>query len=111
MQDNILPSKARLTLPNTLRLETMSEGSNAIVALDIIKRGTRFGPFEAKRIFTLNPEISFPLKIFTANDYFSEYYLDTSNENECNWMMFVPPAQNISEQNLICYQVSCYKSY
>lgn len=84
----------------------MSEGSNLIVAAEFIKGGTQFGPFHAKKLFTLNPEILFPLKIFTSNDYFSEYYLDTNNEDECNWMMFVPPAQNLIEQNLICYQVN-----
>ncbi|GJQ84102.1 hypothetical protein Trydic_g12077 [Trypoxylus dichotomus] len=104
INDRIILSKARLTLPSVLRVEKMSEGSNTIVATEIIKRGTRFGPFDAKRLFTLSPEIIFPLKIFTSNDYFSEYYLDTSNEHECNWMMFVAPAQNLTEQNLICYQ-------
>lgn len=93
-------------MPGILRIEKMSEGSDSIAAAEMIRKGTRFGPFEAKKLFTLNPEILFPLKLFTTNDYFSEYYLDTSDENECNWMMFVPPAQNLAEQNLICYQVS-----
>ncbi|KAI4464468.1 finger putative transcription factor family-related [Holotrichia oblita] len=106
VQDSIVLSKARLTLPSVLKIEKMSEGSNLIIAAEFIKGGTQFGPFHAKKLFTLNPEISFPLKIFTSNDYFSEYYLDTNNEDECNWMMFVPPAQNLIEQNLICYQVN-----
>ena len=31
-------------------------------------------------------------------------YYDSKDENRCNWMMFVRPAQNWSEQNLIVYQ-------
>ncbi|KAI4464477.1 zinc finger and btb domain-containing [Holotrichia oblita] len=84
VQDSIVLSKARLTLPSVLKIEKMSEGSNLIIAAEFIKEE--------------------PNLIFTSNDYFSEYYLDTNNEDECNWMMFVPPAQNLIEQNLICYQ-------
>lgn len=32
-------------------------------------------------------------------------YLDTTNENECNWMVHVNPAEYLNEQNLIAYQV------
>ena len=31
-------------------------------------------------------------------------YLEATDENKCNWMMFVRPAQNYAEQNLIAYQ-------
>ena len=31
-------------------------------------------------------------------------YFDSRDENRCNWMMFVRPAQNWGEQNLIVYQ-------
>ena len=31
-------------------------------------------------------------------------YIDTSDENKCNWMMFVRPAQTFAEQNLVMYQ-------
>ena len=31
-------------------------------------------------------------------------FIDTSDENKCNWMMFVRPAQNFAEQNLVMYQ-------
>lgn len=32
-------------------------------------------------------------------------YLDIGDEEKCNWMMFVEPAQNWSEINLILYEV------
>lgn len=62
---------------------------------------------------SLLPTVTFPLKIFSdSHEELSECYLDTCDENECNWMMFVAAATSFEEQNLICYQVSfslnCY---
>lgn len=34
------------------------------------------------------------------------YYLDTSDENKCNWMIHVNIANFSNEQNLMAYQVS-----
>ena len=31
-------------------------------------------------------------------------YYDTSDENKCNWMMFVRNASCFAEQNLVMYQ-------
>ncbi len=31
-------------------------------------------------------------------------FYESTDENRCNWMMFVRPAQNWAEQNLIVYQ-------
>ena len=31
-------------------------------------------------------------------------YLDTSDENTSNWMMFIRTAETYSEQNLVAYQ-------
>lgn len=33
------------------------------------------------------------------------YYLDTSDENKCNWMIHVDIAKFSNEQNLMAYQV------
>ena len=33
-----------------------------------------------------------------------KWYLDTADENKCNWMMFVRPASSFEEQNLVAYQ-------
>jgi len=33
------------------------------------------------------------------------YYLDTSDENKCNWMIHVDIAKYSNEQNLMAYQV------
>lgn len=84
----------------------MADGYPAVVSLSTIKKGTQFGPFMAQKLFTLKPDILFPLKIFNTDaEDFSEHYFDTSNEDECNWLFFVNPANSEDEQNLICYQV------
>ena len=31
-------------------------------------------------------------------------FMESSDENRCNWMMFVRPADNYSEQNMVVYQ-------
>jgi len=31
-------------------------------------------------------------------------YIDADEEDHCNWMMFVRPASNLAEQNLVAYQ-------
>lgn len=104
-----MPSRARLSLPKSLKIETMADGTPVVVAKCFIEKGTKFGPFVAKRILTLNPSIPFPIKVFTDDsEDFSEYYLNTTDENECNWMIFVTTAECIEEQNLICYQVNTY---
>lgn len=38
------------------------------------------------------------------------YYLDTSDENKCNWMIHVDIARFSNEQNLMAYQV-CMQNY
>lgn len=34
----------------------------------------------------------------------NDLWLELSDEERCNWMMFVRPAQNHLEQNLVAYQ-------
>ncbi|KAJ8979541.1 hypothetical protein NQ317_017689 [Molorchus minor] len=104
--DKEVPSKARLTLPDSLEIRKLADCTYSIYVRQSIKRSTRFGPFQARKLFNLLPMIELPLKIFTdgENEDLSEYFLDTSDENECNWMIFVRPASDFDEQNVICYQ-------
>lgn len=32
-------------------------------------------------------------------------YLDTRDENECNWLTLISPAEDVSEQNCIAFQL------
>jgi hypothetical protein len=106
--DNPIPSRAKLTLPNFLEVQVLCDGSYSVITKSIITKGTKFGPFQAEKTQNLEPSISFPLKIFTQNED-SEYYLDTCNEERCNWMMYVGSPENLEEQNLICYQVGQFQ--
>lgn len=87
----------------------MADGTSAVLTRCFIEKGTKFGPFVAKTTSTLNPDSNLPLKVFidgTDDEAFGECYLDTTDENWCNWMVFVNTAESIEEQNLICYQVN-----
>lgn len=105
VSDKSLPSKARLTLPEICNIEAMADGSYVVIANTFIEKGTQFGPLAAQKLLTLEPTIIFPLKLFNNNvEDLSEYYLNTSDEHNCNWIMFISPAQCLEEQNLICFQ-------
>lgn len=96
-----------MTLPDTLEIKKLCDGTHNVYTKCLIKKGTKFGPLQANKVFTLHPCIDFPLKIFTnTEEDLSDYFLDTSDENECNWMIFVGPANDKEEQNTICYQVN-----
>ncbi|CAG9829532.1 unnamed protein product [Diabrotica balteata] len=106
--DRSIPSRARLTMPESLELKNMADGTYDVAALYPFEKGTQFGPLVSKKLCSLLPAINFPLRVFcesgSEDQTFSEYYLDTTNEDECNWMMFVNAAADFKEQNVICYQ-------
>ncbi|XP_071449265.1 PR domain zinc finger protein 15-like [Hetaerina americana] len=104
VQDTKTKTKARLTLPANLEVQTLADGSPTVVARTVFERGTQFGPFQARRTPVLQLTIDFPLKVF-SKDSEESYYLDTSDEEFCNWMCLVSPATLAKEQNLMCYQM------
>lgn len=44
-------------------------------------------------------------ELFTVRNF----YLDTSIEKNCNWLVHVSVAKFLEEQNLMCYQVNFIK--
>ncbi|EFA02991.2 hypothetical protein TcasGA2_TC010410 [Tribolium castaneum] len=102
VHDNEIPSRAKLTLPKFLSIRILSDGSYATITKSTISKGTRFGPFQAEKSSTLEPTMTFPLKIFDKEN--REYFLDATDEQKCSWLMFVGHADCVEEQNLICYQ-------
>lgn len=107
INDKTVIPKARLTIPDEVEVQRLVDDTYSVKAKCLILKGTQFGPLQAKKLCTLLPTIPFPLKIFSSDDEdLSECFMDTSNESECNWMMFIPAANNFEEQNLICFQVS-----
>jgi len=43
-------------------------------------------------------------KFQIENEDGSQYFFEANDENSCNWMMFVRPANNYSEQNVVAFQ-------
>lgn len=103
-------SKARASLPDILYLKEVY-GKIGIFTNGFLPKATQFGPLEAP-LATKNQmdEPDFPMKLdirkcrrleSSASSY---VYYDTTDENMCNWMMLVQPANVFSEQNLCAYQ-------
>ncbi|KAA0704085.1 Zinc finger protein 15 [Triplophysa tibetana] len=102
VKDSFVLSRARSSLPDSLEIRPAEEGSEGVFVLHRLVKRTRFGPFEAKRVPSLQTEGAFPLKIFQKDG--SVVCFDTSNEDDCNWMMMVRPATDHKHQNLTAYQ-------
>ncbi|XP_071964764.1 uncharacterized protein [Antedon mediterranea] len=112
VRDKVIPSHARLTLPHhmvlkELELRTGNQQILGVFARKLIQRRTQFGPFIAPRsltkVETNNNDTHRPsFKIFQNN--MQQSILDTSSEDVCNWMMFVRPAEEYFEQNVVAYQ-------
>ncbi|OWF46387.1 Zinc finger protein PLAG1 [Mizuhopecten yessoensis] len=54
-------------------------------------------------------EQEYELKVFREDGYVDT--LDFTDEDKCNWMMFIRPAKTASEQNLVAYQFQDYIFY
>ncbi|KAF7701432.1 PR domain zinc finger protein 15 [Silurus meridionalis] len=102
VRDSFVLSRARSSLPESLEIRAAEGGAEGVFVLQRLIKRTRFGPFEAKRVTQLNTHTPFPLKIFQTDG--SVVCLDTSNEDDCNWMMLVRPATDYTHQNLTAYQ-------
>lgn len=103
-------SRARLTLPKTLEIQKLVDGSYSVIAKTPFEKGTVFGPAHGEIVERIDFEDFFPLKLFffDVDNNSNEYFLRLADESKCNWIMFVSPANHLEEQNLICYQVPYY---
>ncbi|GAA6084474.1 PR domain zinc finger protein 15 isoform X3 [Tachysurus ichikawai] len=102
VRDSFVLSRARSSLPDSLEIRVAEGETEGVFVLQRLIKRTRFGPFEAKRVTQMNTHTPFPLKIFQTDG--SVVCLDTSNEDDCNWMMLVRPATDHTHQNLTAYQ-------
>ncbi|XP_062342029.1 PR domain zinc finger protein 15 [Osmerus eperlanus] len=102
VQDSFVWSRARSSLPDSLEIRPMPDGKDGVFVQRRLVKRTRFGPFEAKRVFHLEKEGPFPLKIFQKDG--QVVCFDSTNEDDCNWMMLVRPATDHTHQNLTAYQ-------
>ncbi|XP_008424694.1 PR domain zinc finger protein 10 isoform X2 [Poecilia reticulata] len=100
-------SKARASLPQILYIDRFLGG---VFSKRRIPKRTQFGPVEAPLISQSElQDHNFKLKLCMLDEEKegekpSDVWLDLSDEESCNWMMFVRPAQNHLEQNLVAYQ-------
>uniref|UniRef100_UPI00398ECEB6 PR domain zinc finger protein 15 isoform X2 n=1 Tax=Pristiophorus japonicus TaxID=55135 RepID=UPI00398ECEB6 len=104
VSDSFVLSRARSSLPSSLEIRQLEDGSEGVFALSPLVKRTQFGPFEAKRVSELEKEAMFSLKVFQKDG--PVVCFDTTNEEDCNWMIFVRPATDFHHQNLTAYQHS-----
>ncbi|XP_061483575.1 PR domain zinc finger protein 15 isoform X2 [Rhineura floridana] len=102
VKDSFVLSRARSSLPSNLEIRQVEDGMEGIFAVTQLVKRTQFGPFESKRVAKIEKESAFPLKVFQKDD--PPVYFDTSNEDDCNWMMMVRPANQYEHQNLSAFQ-------
>ncbi|XP_037749469.1 zinc finger protein PLAGL1 isoform X2 [Chelonia mydas] len=108
VKDRVIPSRARLTLPHylTLRVLELRAGNQQILgvfAKKVIQKRTQFGPYVGKLSTKLTHYDDNRLVLQVLKDD-GKYFLDASNEDTGNWMMFVRLARNQEEQTLVAYQ-------
>ncbi|XP_034722244.1 PR domain zinc finger protein 10 isoform X1 [Etheostoma cragini] len=100
-------SKARASLPLVLYIDRFLGG---VFSKRRIPKRTQFGPVEGPLVPQSEMQdhyIHLKLCMLDAEkdgEKSDDTWLDLSDEDSCNWMMFVRPAQNHLEQNLVAYQ-------
>ncbi|XP_057695884.1 PR domain zinc finger protein 10-like isoform X1 [Corythoichthys intestinalis] len=100
-------SKARASLPLVLYIDRFLGG---VFSKRFIPKRTQFGPVDGPLVpqsALQDNYIHLKLCILDAEkdgEKSQDTWLDLSDEESCNWMMFVRPAQNHLEQNLVAYQ-------
>ncbi|KAM9732864.1 LOW QUALITY PROTEIN: PR domain zinc finger protein 10 [Menidia menidia] len=99
-------SRARASLPLVLYVDRFIGG---VFSKRRIPKRTQFGPVEGPLVpqsQLQDHHIHLKVCMLDAEkeDKSSDLWLDLSEEDSCNWMMFVRPAQNHLEQNLVAYQ-------
>ncbi|XP_023930001.1 PR domain zinc finger protein 10 [Lingula anatina] len=104
--DKVVLSRAWSSLPGMLQIFRIADDPNAIgvFAKKMVPKRTQFGPFVGELVPDMDSVTNkeFPLQLIKADS--QEMYFNTSDENKCNWMMFVRAAQNFKEQNCVVYQ-------
>ncbi|XP_019521545.1 PREDICTED: PR domain zinc finger protein 15 [Hipposideros armiger] len=102
VKDSFVLSRARSSLPSNLEIRRLEDGAEGVFAVTQLVKRTQFGPFESRRVAKWEKESAFPLKVFQKDGH--PVCFDTSNEDDCNWMMLVRPAVQPEHQNLTAYQ-------
>ncbi|KAM8973139.1 PR domain zinc finger protein 4 isoform 2-T2 [Pelodytes ibericus] len=106
--DSPIDSRARLSLPRQLALRESLTGTEiGVWTQEIIPVRTCFGPLIGQESQPLEVQgwddksATHIWKMYHAG--VMEFCIVASDENECNWMMFVRKARNPQEQNVVAY--------
>lgn len=100
-------SKARASLPQILYIDRFLGG---VFSKRRIPKRTQFGPLEGPLVHQSklqNTYIHLKLCLLDTEkeaEKPDDMWYELSDEDSCNWMMFVRPAQNHLEQNMVAYQ-------
>nr|XP_028601398.1 PR domain zinc finger protein 4 isoform X3 [Podarcis muralis] len=108
VSDTPIESRARLSLPKQLVIHQSLMGAEVgVLARETIPVRTCFGPLIGQQSHSMevadwtDKAANHIWKMYHNNVL--EFYIITTDENECNWMMFVRKARNREEQNLVAY--------
>ncbi|KAF3859539.1 hypothetical protein F7725_021938, partial [Dissostichus mawsoni] len=109
--DAPIQSRARLSLPRPLCLRiSVADEPLGVFARDVIPPRTCFGPMAGQHCSNVDlsdwPEKDTPQIWKMYHNNVLEFYIVTTDENECNWMMFVRKARSREEQNLVAYSAN-----
>ncbi|XP_038406695.1 PR domain zinc finger protein 4 isoform X3 [Canis lupus baileyi] len=113
--DTPIESRARLSLPKQLVLRQSVVGAEVVDVFSLIGVWTGetipvrtcFGPLIGQQSHSMevaewtDKAVNHIWKIY--HNGVLEFCIITTDENECNWMMFVRKARNREEQNLVAY--------
>ncbi|KAF7240639.1 PR domain zinc finger protein 4 [Varanus komodoensis] len=108
VSDTPIESRARLSLPKQLVVRQSIMGAEVGVwAQETIPVRTCFGPLIGQQSHSMevadwtDKTANHIWKMYHNNVL--EFYIITTDEHECNWMMFVRKARTQEEQNLVAY--------
>ncbi|XP_050304821.1 PR domain zinc finger protein 10-like isoform X2 [Anthonomus grandis grandis] len=100
--DKPILSMARASLPESHLLIVKIQEDNAVLAKKLIPKSSQFGPLKgALNLFSEENKNNYKYFMTLKTD---SYVIDTSDENNSNWMCFVRHANTYEEQNLIITQ-------
>ncbi|KAL7828270.1 hypothetical protein AOLI_G00314220 [Acnodon oligacanthus] len=106
--DTPIQSRARLSLPRPLCLRvSVADEPSGVFARETIPTRTCFGPMVGQHCSSVElpdwPDKDTPQLWKMFHNDILEFCIVTTDEHECNWMMFVRKARSTEEQNLVAY--------
>ncbi|XP_044524912.1 PR domain zinc finger protein 10 [Gracilinanus agilis] len=108
-------TRARASLPLVLYIDRFLGG---VFSKRRIPKRTQFGPVEGPLVTQselkdcyIHLKVSLDKGDRKERDIHEDLWFELSDEALCNWMMFVRPAQNHLEQNLVAYQYGHHVYY